>query len=155
MEILERVCAFNGRSVDPRRHLKVVLDPRHEMYGLYACELRVCCEHSEWAKCFVWADEATVEVMNVGPRCGRWRYGLYQLAEVWECMDGIRRELDECDDPELEWELEDWVSAGYDSRMRGLPIGDRTPVLEFAAEDLWCVGVRPPPFIISVGDRRG
>lgn len=140
-----RLRAFNARSVDPRQHLRMVRDERFVKWGLYACELRVCCEHSAWVKCLVWADGETVEVMDVGPHLGRWRYGWDQLAEAWERMEGIRRELEACDDPELEWELEDWVSAGYGGGTHGPPIGDREPVLEFAAEDLWCVGEAAPP----------
>jgi hypothetical protein len=87
-----------------------------------------------------------VWVEHTGPRGGRRCFEQGQLEAVWDELCGIREEADECDGNYLlAWEMEDWVSPGYQCRL--YPAKDllhAAPAMEFSPADLWCVGCAPP-----------
>lgn len=138
-EMIARIKAFNERSTDPSRHFKIVC---HEwMIGsLYACEIKTCCEHPQWARCFMMNDLKTVSVHNQGPCCSSSTHT--SLDEIWQVVDEIREEENE-EDAELGWELEDWVSSGLPGGCRGPPLRRGSPVLEFTPDNLWGVDLMP------------
>ncbi len=82
-----------------------------------------------------------MHVRDDGPRGERLRFEhgcLESLGLLLAFLQARRGDGDEL----VDWELEDWVGAGYPCRMRG-KVEARTRGMDFGVDDLWCVDLVP------------
>ena len=125
------LCLFNAQSRDPADHFKLAPP----------AELRLCSEHPRCVTCTV-GDDLVVCVRGDGPQRFGARFALDRdpmaaLQSLLELLQERRTESDEL----FDWECEDWVGAGYPCRMWDRRWGGGG--LDFAPDDLWCVGLMP------------
>ena len=132
--LTQTLLLFNARSRDPADHFKlVVCSATDRPY------LRLCCSHPHLVTCA--CDERWVHVRDDGPRGERLRFEhgcVESLGLLLAFLQARRGDGDEL----VDWELEDWVGAGFSCRMRG-KVEARVWGLDFGVDDLWCVDLVP------------
>ncbi len=121
---------FNALSCNPGDHFK-----------LCGVELRLCSMHPRLVVCTIHDDRIRVD--HIGPASFTVYMPRDDLASL---LDLLRSHRDD-DNTLFDWEVEDWVSAGYGCRMCGdvRPDGPPPPWdLCFAPSDLWSISADPP-----------
>ena len=133
---------FNSLSRDTDRHFKLCVyktnrGPRHEV--------RLCSSHPRFITCT--ADTTRIHVRSTGPSSVR--LSLPHEAQSLHTLLKLLHEHREDSDTLLDWEMEDWVSAGYPCKMHSRQEQGYFPDLGFTPEDLWCIDEQPnrPAFI--------
>ena len=122
---------FNSHSSNTENHFKLCDDD----------EVRLCSTHPRLITCT--ADETRIHLMHTGPAM----FSMYLYHSDPECLNellAVMHKHRDDGDSLLDWELEDWVSAGYPCKMytvqQNVP---EFPPMGFAPADLWCVDVQP------------
>lgn len=132
----QKLKTFNAHSIDTANHFK--LCTQRTARGVRH-EIRLCSSQPRHITCT--ADLARIHVHSTGPSAIR-----LSLSHDPESLKSLLTLLhDHRDDTDtlLDWELEDWVGAGYPCRMHARQEQPYFPDLGFMPEDLWCVELLP------------
>lgn len=139
----ESLRAFNTHSRDTVDHFKLCT-LRAPLQGLNH-EVRLCGCHPRLITCL--ADTMHIHVFHAGPLGFKQEFAqdAESLAKLLALLQTHRDDTDSL----LDWELEDWVSAGYPCQLYTLQEQPCFPDLGFLPEDLWCIDEQPnrPAFI--------
>jgi len=127
---------FNSKSRNTDDHFK--LCTQHTDSGM-RYEVRLCSCHPRLITCT--ADLTHIHVRDTGPAAFRVRLG-HDPASLHSLLTLLHDHRDDTDTL-LDWELEDWVSAGYPCRMHTRQSQPYFPDLGFMPEDLWCIDEQP------------
>ncbi len=127
---------FNSHSRDTADHFKLCTQqtttgPRHEV--------RLCSSHPRLLTCT--ADTTRIHVRSTGPMSVTRSFS-HDIASLGALLTLLHDHRDDTDTI-LDWELEDWVSAGYPCRMHSRQEQLFFPDLGFMPEDLWCIDEQP------------
>jgi hypothetical protein len=132
----QRLRAFNAHSRDTEDHLKLCSHPtasgtRHE--------IRLCSSHPRFVTCT--ADLTHIHIQHSGP--DGFSRSLTHDQESLRSLLALLQDHRDDTDTLLDWELEDWVSAGYPCQMHTRQPQSYFPDLGFMPEDLWCIDELP------------
>lgn len=138
MEALkETLRAFNAHSRDTVDHFKLctLQTPRQGMRH----EVRLCNSHPRLITCL--ADTMHIYAFHTGPTGFRqtFTHDPASIAILFTLLHMHREDTDTL----LDWELEDWVGAGYPCQTYTLQDQPYFPDLGFLPEDLWCIDEQP------------
>lgn len=133
MDTLEnKLRTFNSGSRDTKDHLKLCnTEGRHEV--------KLCSSHPRFITCT--ADTTQLHVRSTGPTPVRLSLS-HDPASLQTLLTLLQSHRDDSDSL-LEWELEDWVSAGYPCKLHSTLEPPNFPDLGFMPEDLWCIDEQP------------
>ena len=132
--VLQSLRHFNSYSVDPADHFKLI-QPSN---STSPPQLRLCCSHPRFITCT--CDDQWVHVRGDGPERLRLRFAHGSQESLGALLQLLQQQRGVGDDL-IDWELEDWVGPGYPCRL--WERRERESMLEFGADDLWCVGLLP------------
>ncbi len=135
----QRLRDFNARSPNTTDHFKLVTHHPDSGGDRATHEVRLCSCHPRLITCI--ADDTSIRILSKGPTALR-----MSVAHDHDSLQKLLTLLhDHRDDTHtlLDWELEDWVGAGYPCRMHSEHEFPLFPDLGFMPEDLWCVDEMP------------
>ena len=127
---------FNTHSIDTANHFKICTynsptGPSHE--------IRLCSTHPRLVTCI--PDSTHIHVTHNGPAAFRKSFS-HDMDSLHSLLALLHSHRDDSDSL-LEWELEDWVSAGYPCKLHETQKLPLFPDLGFMPEDLWCIDKQP------------
>ena len=136
MSLSDVLRLFNSHSCDPVDHFKLVSSVNGGRD-----EVRLCNSHPRFITCSV--DGDWINVRGSGPESLFLRFDSSNPQSLFALLSVLHEHKEEGDEL-VDWELEDWVGAGYPCRLRG-SIKDlhADDDLGFSAADLWCVELFP------------
>lgn len=123
---------FNSHSRDTKDHFKLCATGREY-------EVRLCSSHPRFVTCT--ADTVQLHIRSTGPSLIN--LSLYHDQASLQTLLTLLKSHQDDNDSILEWELEDWVSAGYPCRLYTTQDQPNFPDLGFMPEDLWCIDEQP------------
>lgn len=131
-QIRQIIKDFNLHSSNTEDHFKLCVTLT---YGTETLELRLCSCHPRLMKCTT--DGVKIHVTYHGPDRFHVIFS-YDHASLCALLTFLHSYRD--DKPGLlEWELDDWVSAGYSCNMHEKLTHPEFPALCFTRKDLWCI----------------
>ena len=135
--LIEKLKEFNSNFRDTNHHFKLCTLPTPKE-GL-THEVRLCSSHPRLITCM--ADSAHIYAHHTRPLAFKqtFTHDLTSLTALLALLHGHRIDTD----TRLDWELEDWVSAGYPCKMYAIQDQPYFPDLGFMPEDLWCIDEQP------------
>ncbi len=144
-DLSQTLTFFNSRSRDPSDHFKLVDRSAHGG----PVELRLCSAHPRFVACT--CDDRWVHVRGDGPgERLRLRFEHGSVEALGSLLEVLRQHR--CDGGELlDWEMDDWVGAGYPCRMweRGAVVGGGGRVDDLGPDSLWCVELFPGRMVLK------
>lgn len=132
----EKLRDFNSHSRNTEDHFK--LCTQHSPAGP-SHEIRLCSTHPRLITCTV--DTTHIHVSHTGPNSFRQTFS-HDQNSLHSLLTLLHSHRDD-NDSLLDWELEDWVSAGYPCKMHETQERPDFPDLGFMPEDLWCIDEQP------------
>lgn len=127
---------FNAHSRNTEDHFKLCT---RNSTNETTYEIRLCSTHPRLITCT--PDSTHIHVMHHGPSTFHKTFS-HDMDFLRSLLTLLHSHRDDGDSL-LEWELEDWVSAGYPCKLyetQELPL---FPDLGFMPEDLWCIDEQP------------
>ena len=130
MDLLRhRLREFNSHSQNTENHFKLCDDNT----------LKLCSTHPRLITCT--ASSTHIHVQHNGPAAFSLSLPHTDPASLQTLLELLHQHGDDGDSL-LDWELDDWVSAGYPGRMFTIQ-QDTRPEMAFTPEDLWCIDLFP------------
>ena len=127
---------FNSHSPNTEDHFK--LCPQHSPTGT-SYEVRLCSCHPRLITCI--PDATRIHVTHDGPNAFRQSFP-HDPNSLRSLLALLHTHRDDGDSL-IDWELDDWVSAGYPCKMHTTQMLPFFPDLGFMPEDLWCIEEQP------------
>ena len=138
METLkEKIKKFNALSRNTEDHFKLCTC---EENGVSSYELRLCSYHPRFITCTV--DITSIHLAYHGPSPFFRTFG-QDDDSLTALLKFLHLHQDYTSDNLIEWEFEDWTSAGYPCKMYDPPTPILFPDLGLSPEDLWCIDEYP------------
>jgi hypothetical protein len=132
----QKLKEFNSHSRDTTNHFK--LCPPNSANGT-TYEIRLCSTHPRLITCT--PDSTHIHVTHHGPSTFRQTFS-HEQDSLQSLLTLLKKHRDDSDSL-LDWELEDWVSAGYPCKLHETKDQPYFPDLGFMPEDLWCIDEQP------------
>jgi hypothetical protein len=133
----EKIKEFNSLSRNTEDHFK--LCPR-DKNSAYTHELKLCSCHPSVITCTV--DNTSIHLIYRGPNSVYRIFG-HDNDSLNSLLTLLHLHRDDSCNGLLEWELEDWVSAGFPCKMHEPQTPPLFPNLGLSPEDLWCIDEFP------------